>query len=88
MHAKIMIHPFVIDIQLFVPVLDNIPADPNYSFDKILIRINRVFENDNISPIGILNGYDTFTPVRNFHPVNKFVHQDVITDLKRLLHRA
>ena len=86
MYAIIVIHAFVIDIKLFVFAFDDIAGHPHHSLDKIFLGVHRILKYNDVPPLGRFNGKDRFLPIRKLNPVNKFINQDMIADLKRLLH--
>ena len=52
MNAEIMIHAFVIHVQLFIPTLNDVTANTDNPLDKIFIRVHRIFKYDDISALG------------------------------------
>ena len=86
MNTIIVIKALVVNIDLFVTALNHITGNPDYPLDKILVRVFRKFKNDNIATFRIFDGNNCGHQKRQLDPVNKFIHQNVVPDLKSLLH--
>ena len=79
-NPKIMIHAFVIHVQLFIATFNDVTADTDNPLDKIFIRVHRIFEYNDIVSLGRFKRNDGFVPVGYFNAINKFADQNVITD--------
>jgi len=55
------------------------PKRSNDPLNEVLTRIHRVDKNNNIIPVGMLNGNDRLADKRELDAVDEFVDQDVIT---------
>ena len=83
-----------VDENLLIANLHGIAGEPNDPLDEVtalpegLAAILRELENDDIGAFRLANGQKT--PVHSWylHAVNKLVHQQVITDQQRVLHRS
>ena len=77
---------FAVDINGFILDFNGIPCHADYSFNIVLGRIYRVFENNNIPSLRVLKWYPGMAVIRVFHPVYEFIDEDMVSDQEGVLH--
>lgn len=85
-NAIVMIDPLLIDEKPLIANLDLISGNADNALDKIFVRVDWIFKDDDVTPPGFFEWDNGFTQIRYFYSVYKFIDQDVITDLQGLLH--
>ena len=81
-----MVHRLLINEELFFAAFDDITADTDNPLNEIFVGIMRWPEYNDISRFGVLQGHQGHAPIWNFKSIYEFIHQNMITDLKRLFH--
>ena len=71
---------FPVNIHFLVFDQDSVARKADDPFDKILIRIDGVLEDDHIFAVNIFNGDEHFSCKRISNAINKFINQDMIAD--------
>jgi hypothetical protein len=71
---------------LLVPDFNRIAPYANDPLDEILGSVLRIDEDNDITPLWFTDGDQIFSDKRDFDAINKFVHQNMITNQKGWLH--
>lgn len=88
MNSKIQVMDLTINIHLFIPDLHRFTWQSNDPLDEVLAFVFWVFENNNVSPFGLSKRNDDLIGKRQFDAVGKLIHQDMVTNIEGLQHRA
>ena len=85
-NAGIMFQKLMVYINFLIADFNNIPGNADDPFDKIFAGIFGEFKHHNISAFWICNGNQGGLYKRQFNSVDKFIDQDMVSDLEGLFH--
>jgi len=71
---------------LLLTNLDGVTPNRDYSFDKVLCSVVRIYEHDYVADLGVLEPRPPFVREGNANTINKLINKDVITHKQGWLH--
>ena len=88
MYPVWILHRLVIEIDLFIPNLNDVTLNPHNPFDEILLGIFREFEHNDIASFRLCDGNKGRVQERQLYAVDKLVYKDVVSHQQCWFHGA